>query len=289
MQHTCIVTDASAQFPKRRIGVQNLVKILPLMFTDNNSELSFAEDNLHHPDAALSLPTELSILSSDKDDESKLKHYLTGMAYEFQQVLFLLPTKTFFPSFSLITQTLQQMNLPSVFNIIDSHSLGYGLGWLIQTCAAVVGRYDNISDVKRFLHHKIPHIYTLLYLPDLSNLSRSKILDPDQAFVGGLLGIRPLILLENDQIIPYQKTRNFKNLVDSMVEYAHEFDRIEYIGLHFGRSVTLAERKTIQNRLQPILPQNPIDAQVMSPYLNHILGDQAICMILIESANKYEI
>jgi fatty acid-binding protein DegV len=278
MHKICIVTDTTAQFPKHKDGWQDLVKILPG---------SLLGENIHQHPGEQPLPSGADYAPDsflpDEEEQNKLRTFLSGLAYEYQQVFCLLPTKTLFPSFRMVTQTLQQMNLPSVFTTIDTRSLGYGLGWLIQTCADFLARNTNLSEIKRFLHHKIPRIYTLIYLPNLINLSRSKILDPDQAFIGDYLGIHPLVLLENDQIVPYQKARNFKNLVDRMLEYAHEFTQIEYIGLHFGISIGSSERKSLQNRFQLMLPHHTLDSQVMSPYLNHVLGDQSICVVLIES------
>lgn len=284
MQKICIVTDTTAQFPKHKDGWQALVKILPI---------SLVGENVHQH------PTQ-RIRGSGADDapnsyflggeqQHKLKIFLSCLAYEYQQVFCLLPTKTLFPSFWMVTQTLEQMNLPAVFTIIDTHSLGFGLGWLIQTFADFLSKSTNPGEIKRFLHHKIPRIYTLIYLPNLINLSRSKILDSDQAFIGDYLGIHSLVSLENDQIVPYQKARNFKNAVDRLIEYAHEFTQIKYVGLHFGISIGIKERKNLQNRFQLMLSQNPLDSQVMSTYLNHVLGDQSICVILIESDSRHEI
>lgn len=284
MQKICIVTDTTAQFPKYKEGWQELVKILPI---------SLVGEKVHQHS-----PERIRGSGSDYapnpfflggEELNKLKTFLSGLAYEYQQVFCLLPTKTLFPSFWMVTQTLEQMNLPSVFTIIDTRSLGFGVGWLIQTCADFLSRSTSPGEIKRFLHHKIPRIYTLIYFPNLINLSRSQILDPDQAFIGDYLGIHPLVLLENDQIVPYQKARNFKNVVDRVLEYAHEFTQIEYVGLHFGISIGISDRKTLQNRFQLVLSQNSLDSQVMSIYLNHVLGDQSICVILIESDIRHEL
>lgn len=284
MQKMCIVTDTTAQFPRYKDGWQALVKILPI---------SLAGENVHqYPTQRIRGSWAEDVPNSSflgGEEQHKLKTFLSGLAYEYQQVYFLLPTKTLFPSFWIVTQTLEQMNLPSVFTIIDTRSLGFGVGWLIQTFADFLSRSINPSEIKRFLHHKIPQIYTLIYLPNLLNLSRSKLLDPDQAFIGNYLGIHPLLLLENDQLVPYQKARNFKNVVDRVLEYAHEFSKIEYVGLHFGISIGISERKNLQNRFQLMLSQNLLDSQVMSTYLNHVLGEQSICVILIESDSRYEI
>jgi len=284
MQKICIVTDTTAQFPKYKDGWQELVKILPINLGGDKVHQHLAEQI--QSSIADYAPNSYFL---DGEEQHKLKTFLSGLAYEYQQVFCLLPTKTLFPSFGMVTQTLDQMNLPSVFTIIDTRSLGFGLGWLIQTCADFLSRGVNPGELKRFLHHKIPRIYTLIYLPNLINLSRSNILDPDQAFIGDYLGIHPLVLLENDQIVPYQKARNFKNVVDRVLEYAHEFTRIEYVGLHFGISIGISDRKNLQNRFQIILSQNSLDTQVMSPYLNSVLGDQSICVILIESDSRHEI
>lgn len=284
MQKICIVTDTTAQFPKHKDGWQGWVKILPLSLVRDND----------HPNPSEQIQNSVAEYTPnsfilDGEDQNKLKTFLSGLAYEYQQVFCLLPSKTLFPSFWMVTQTLEQMNLPSVFTIVDTRSLGFGVGWLIQTLANFLSRSPNVGEIKRFLHYKIPQIFTLIYLPSLINLSRSKILDPDQAFIGDYLGLHALVLLENDQIVPYQKARNFKNAVDRLIEYAHEFTQIKYVGLHFGISIGITERKNLQNRFQLMHSQNPLDSQVMSTYLNHVLGEKSICVILIESDSRHEI
>lgn len=289
MQQTCIVTDPVAQFPKHKSGWEEFVRILPTHFREHPPDSTSSDQTSPSPIEASASPSETRLDSLNQSAQNALKAFLFNLAHEFREVLFLLPTKALFPSYSTITQTLQQMNLPTVFTVIDSRSLGFGLGWLIQACIDVLNQGEDLIAVKRFLHHKIPQIYTLVYLPELTALAHSQVLDPDQALIGEHLGIRPLILLEHDQILPYQKTRNFKHLVDSLFEYAHEFDQIEYFGLHFGSALSLSDRKSIQNRLQSLRSKNPCDVQVMSPYLNQVLGNQAVCMILIESDKKHEL
>jgi fatty acid-binding protein DegV len=279
MQPICIVTDTTAQFPKHKNGWQEFVKILPI---------TFIKEHIVQCSPAPALPVNHAweTFGLSAEEQNKLRLFLAGLAYDYQHVFFLLPTKILFPSFAVVTQTLQQMNLPSVFTIIDSRTFGFGLGWLIQTCTAFITQTSLPTAIKQFLNHKIPHIYTLIYLPYLTSLSRSNLLDPDQAMIGDYLGIRSLVLLEHDQMIPYQKVRNFKNLVDHLLEYSHEFDQIEFIGLHFGISIGISERKNIQNRFQSMPSSSLLDSQVMSPYLNQVLGDQSICVILIESDPK---
>lgn len=256
-----------------------MVKILPVKFTETGMSPYSSTQILPPPERSqIFAPA----TAHPKKEQELLRIFLSNLAHEYRQVLFLLPTKTLFPTFSTVTEILQQSNFPAVFNLIDSHSLGYGLGWLIQSCVTVLKKSENLSEVIRFLHNKIPQVYTLIYLPSLTPLIHTHLLDPDQALIGDLLGIRPLLLLENDQVIPYLKTRSFKNLVDSMVEYAQEFRQIEYIGLHFGISIGVLERRQLQHRLQSLFARCYLDIQVMNPSLNRILGDQSICMILIE-------
>ncbi|GAB4475013.1 MAG: hypothetical protein Kow0088_11460 [Anaerolineales bacterium] len=286
MQSICIVTDTTAQCPSYSNGWEEFVKVLPPSLIDQNLRAS--------PSRSAGAASESPATSPDcethhRKEHDTLKTILTNLASEYQQVLFLLPTKTLFPTFNVITQTLNQMNLPSVFNIIDSHSLGYGLGWLIQTCITYLKQKNNSSEFMRFLHNRIPKIYTLIYLPSLAPLSNSRILDADQALIGDILGIRPLLILENDQVVPYQKIRSYKNMLECMVEYTQEFRHIEYIGIHYGLSVGSSERKNLQNRLQSLVAHNPIDVQVMTPYMHQVLGDQSISMILVEGEIRHEI
>ncbi len=282
MPQTCIITDNSVQFPQSRFKGQEYVKILPLIpdtfgyvenQTDNLDQVQSEKADLANSASATQFP---SIKPSD------LIQTIFSLSRDFQNLLFILPTPTFSPAISTITTLLNQLSISANVEIIDTQTISLGVGWLVQTCASAIVYGESISKIKHYLINKIPHIYTLIYFHNLLNLKALDLLDPDQALVGNLLGIHPLVLLEKGQIIPYQKVRTAKSIGDLILNYAHEFEHIQFLGLIFGSDVGVTDKKNLSTRIRSTFPKIKTEFQMMNKSLDNILGTQSISLLLVE-------
>ncbi|MGB9668845.1 MAG: DegV family protein [Anaerolineales bacterium] len=282
MTQTCIITDNSVQFSQSRFKGQEYVKILPLI-PDNYGYLE-NKDNNEEP--AKSEEADLANSSckplSPSIKPSELPRIIYSLSRDFHNLLFILPTPTFSPAIATVTALLNQMSISANVEIIDTQTISLGVGWLIQSSASAIAYGESISGVKHYLINKIPHIYTLIYFHNLLNLKALGLLDPDQALVGNILGIHPLVLLEKGQILPYQKIRTAKSIGDLILNYAHEFEHIQFLGLVFGSDVGVTDKKNISTRIRSTFPKIKTEFQMMNKLLDNILGTQSISLVLVE-------
>lgn len=282
MPQTCIITDNSVQFSQSRFKGQEYVKILPLIqdhfgYIENHSNNS---DDTQNESSALAYSYSSSPSPSTQMDD--LVQTIYSLSRDFNNLLFILPTPTFSPAIAIITALLDQLSISSKVEIIDTQTISLGVGWLVQTSASAIVYGESISEIKHYLINKIPHIYTLIYFHNLLNLKALGLLDPDQALVGNLLGIHPLILLEKNQILPYQKVRTTKSIADLILNYAHEFEHIQFLGLIFGSDVGISEKKNVTTRIRSTFPKIKSEFQMMNKPLDNILGTQSISLLLVE-------
>jgi DegV family protein with EDD domain len=278
MPQTCIVTDNSAQFPYQKpLGQEH---IFTLSASLNSPFASF----LPNPSMAnLALPSyQPRPLELSPHIEQEIRHTLLSLSQSYQSILFLVSSGTILPTCQYLEGLLRQIPLPVTVDIVDSQTTGFGLGWMVQSCAAQIANGASFQDVKRYLHNQISHVYTLFYFQSLLPLKHLGILDSDQALIGDLLGIHPLVLLEKGHILPYQKARSMKNFFDLILDYAHEFNHIHFIGIHYGSMIALADRKNILNRMRSAFPKVVIDSQAFNHPLNIALGPQTMSVIFIE-------
>lgn len=282
MPQTCIITDNSVQFSQSRFRGQEYVKILPLIpdhfgYIENHSNNS---DDAQNESTALADSCSPSLSPSTQTDD--LVQTIYSLSRDFNNLLFILPTPTFSPAIAIISALLDQLSISSKVEIIDTQTISQGVGWLVQTSASAIVYGESISEIKRYLINKIPHIYTLIYFHNLLNLKALGLLDPDQALVGNLLGIHPLVLLEKNQILPYQKVRTTKSIADLILNYAHEFEHIQFLGLIFGSDVGISEKKNVTTRIRSTFPKIKSEFQMMNKALDNILGTQSISLLLVE-------
>lgn len=103
--------------------------------------------------------------------------------------------------------------------IIDTKAASYGLGLIVERAHGyleeglskeeILGKVEN--DVK-----SIRHFFTV---NDLDYLAKGGRLSKGQAFLGGLLNIKPLLHVEDGRLVPLEKHRGLKKVFSSMVKH----------------------------------------------------------------------
>lgn len=103
--------------------------------------------------------------------------------------------------------------------IIDTKAASYGLGLIVERAHGyleeglskeeILGKVE--SDVK-----SIRHFFTV---NDLDYLAKGGRLSKGQAFLGGLLNIKPLLHVEDGRLVPLEKHRGLKKVFSSMVKH----------------------------------------------------------------------
>ena len=281
MPQTCIITDNTTQFTQSGFSGQSYVKVLPLVTnTDDRGEL-FRDNTLRRTPSECNPIPGVDLISINSQNVNYIETILT-ISQEYHQLLFILPARTLSPAIIKIETLLNQITIPADVEIIDTQTISLGVGWLVQVCAREIAAGKNLSQIKYYLINKIPHIYTLIYIYDLLNLKELGLLDADQALVGNLLGIHPLILLEKGHILPYQKIRTIKSFGDVIQNYANEFEQIQFIGITYGSDIGVADKKNLNYRVQSSFPKVKTEFQLMNKTMDNILGPQSIGVVLID-------
>jgi DegV family protein with EDD domain len=106
--------------------------------------------------------------------------------------------------------------------VIDSKCASFGLGLVVYRAAKMskdgAGPEDIAEDARFYAKH-MEHIFTV---GSLDHLKRGGRISAAQAFVGGLLNIKPVLHFVDGAIHPLEKVRGRKNVVKRMVEIMGE-------------------------------------------------------------------
>ncbi len=103
--------------------------------------------------------------------------------------------------------------------IIDTKAASYGLGLIVERAHSYVesglSKDEIISKVEKDVKD-IRHFFTV---DDLDYLAKGGRLSKGQAFLGGLLNIKPLLHVEEGKLVPLEKHRGVKKVHSSMVKH----------------------------------------------------------------------
>ena len=164
--------------------------------------------------------------------------------------------------------------------VLDSELTSAGLGMLVVAAAKAAAAGRSMQEIVRLLRGMIPHIYVVFFIESLEYLERSKLIDKSQAVLGNLLSLKPMLIIEDGEILPLEKVRTRDKAVERLHEFISEYTRFEQIiishGLHDQESPILLER------IAETFPNNQIALRTYGPALATHVGASALGVIVYE-------
>lgn len=106
--------------------------------------------------------------------------------------------------------------------VIDTKSASYGLGMIVEDADNDIKAGKSKDEVIKNIEKNIERIVHLFTVSDLDYLAKGGRLSKGQAFLGGLLNIKPLLHVENGRLVPLEKHRGVKKVISSMVNHVNE-------------------------------------------------------------------
>jgi DegV family protein with EDD domain len=280
MARICVITDSSAYFPDPAYSGSELVSVFRLKVTFGSKKIidsQYSDDikhwfSRHEPGSVKLIPPSI--------DEFCQLFYELGQNHD--SILAIFHSGKLSPTFTNASKAATIVKNAGAVIVIDSHTIGAGLGFLTQVAAEASTKYSDSTKVSQIVRGWIPHIYTALFLPNLRYLSSSGLIDPAQATVGELLGIVPFYILDSGKLIAVQKARNARQLGDLIFEFVTEFSHLSHVSLLQGYPLYEQEIKVIRERIYNSLPDTPISDHCLSLSMLSLLGSNVLGVIAIE-------
>lgn len=132
---------------------------------------------------------------------------------------------------ALMAMEATKENFPKLdLHIIDTKAASGGFGYIVLEAAKLAKEgksKEEILEAIDFHRENIQHIFTV---DDMEYLFRGGRVTRTQAFVGGLLNIKPILHVEDGRLVPLEKVRGrakvYKKIIDLM-EDRLEVDNLE--------------------------------------------------------------
>lgn len=166
--------------------------------------------------------------------------------------------------------------------VIDSGTIGPGLGLLVQDAARAARQGFSASEVRHLINNRINHTYTAFCVRGLSYLQRAGQLDPAQATVGEMLGITSFMLLENGTLVHQHKVHNTHQMIDLFHEFVAEFTEPQHISVLHESPIFSNEVSRLRERLHNTFPKTPFSEHRLGAVLASILGPTSLGLVVTE-------
>lgn len=212
-----IITDSAADLPKELVA-QHGIEVLPLMVYLDNQE--FRDGETMNPQEMFRGMREGKVYKTAQVPlqifrEVFLRHAENGDTCIY--VAFSSALSGTYQSAVLAKNEILE-DYPDVqLEVIDTKcaSMGFGLVVLKAAELAAQGKsQEEILEAIRFHALHMEHIFTV---DNLEYLYRGGRVSKTAAFIGGLLNIKPVLHVEDGKLIPLEKLRGRRKVLDRMV------------------------------------------------------------------------
>ena len=281
MSQVCILTDSTAQFPTPAFFGRKLVNLIPLhiQLKDERYEKS---EGIKAADLPMTARNGLNpqVIPPSIQEFENMYAYL-GQFYD--EVVAILHSAHLSKTYENAIAAAATTQGRAKIEVIDAQTTAIGLGLVVQSAAAAAEEGMGAVEIDDLIRSQLPRLYTVFCIQGLSYLYQSGYLEEAQAIVGEFLEILPIYILNEGQLVPTQKARNNRHLVDLFQEFLCEFNALDHIALLQGVPPFETETRALRERLSFDYEGTPISEHTISPELATMIGPRSLGLFVLQS------
>jgi DegV family protein with EDD domain len=167
--------------------------------------------------------------------------------------------------------------------VVDSLTTSLGLGILAKAAAEAAQQGATLDEVVRLARGMIPHLYIVFYVDQMDYLERGHRIGRAQAVLGTMLKIKPLLFVEDGEIIPLEKVRTHEKAIEKLFEFVAEFSELEQAAIAQRHTSPTQETKMLLERLEQLFPHIEFPIIQYGPVLASHIGPSAMGVVVYET------
>jgi len=190
---------------------------------------------------------------------------------------------------SLLSQTMRTAKMGAdtllgrcTIEIVDSMTTSVGLGIVVRAAANAAREGADLEEIVRIVRGMIPHIYLVFYVETMDYLERSERIGKAQAILGTMLNIKPILFMEDGDIIPLEKVKTTEKALEKLFEFVTEFDNLEQTAIIQRSRQPNKDARNLQERLQVSFPNMDFPVIQYGPDLATRIGPDALGVVVYE-------
>ncbi|PBB06106.1 DegV family protein [Salimicrobium humidisoli] len=161
-----------------------------------------------------------------------------------------------YQSAKVVEQELKEEYPKAKFAVIDTKAASLGYGLIVLRAAEESRKNATLRELISLVSYHSKHMEHLFTVDDLAYLQRGGRVTKAEAFVGSLLKIKPLLHVDDGNLVPLEKIRGqkkvFKRMIELMEERGKDLKR-QRIAISHGDSEERAKQlaSMIEERFSP--------------------------------------
>lgn len=161
--------------------------------------------------------------------------------------------------------------------VVDSRTVSLALGFGVLEAARVAAEDADLATVADTARRFLTNMHIIFFADTLEYLQKGGRIGRAAAIAGSLLSLKPLMRVEEGQVVPHERTRTRSKAIDGVVKFASDFPHIRQLGVIKSGD---ADIEPLLAKLAPIFPRDNIVVTDCSPVIAVHLGPGAMGAII---------
>jgi DegV family protein with EDD domain len=282
MANVRIITDVTAYLEPETIE-RYKITVLPveIHFGDDGFVIGRGDDRERLLQRMLDAPAQTSVATIPA---SLFQETYARLNRETEEILVLLASSKLSGAYDQARLAARGFLGRCRITVLDSMSASWGLGLMIKAAARAAERGHGLDEVVRRVRGLMPHIYLVFFVERLDYLERGGRVGSAQALLGTILQIKPLLLMEDGDIVPLEKVRTRQAAIEKLADFVAEFASIEQVIILKSPVENEINELVgqLKGQLHLALPDHRFPSLAYDPILACHLGPEALGVVVYE-------
>lgn len=168
--------------------------------------------------------------------------------------------------------------------LIDSKSASMGMGSVVLAAANAVRAGASPEEVSRLAHAMIRHTHAVFFVDTMEHLESSGRLTIAGAVLGSMQRIKPLMILDEGEIVPYERTRTRAKAIEGLFTFIEDFPRVQEVIVQYATTPEDVEK--LLEKVDPIFPRSRVQIARFGPAIAAHLGAGAMGVTVYEGLEE---
>jgi len=164
--------------------------------------------------------------------------------------------------------------------VIDSRSASMGLGLIVLAAARAVRDGAEPAEVQQLINAMIRHTHVVFFVDTLEYLERGGRLSVAAPVLGSMQRIKPLLLLDDGNIVPYERTRTRAKAIEGLFTFIEDFPKVQEVYVLYATTPDDIEK--LLEKVELIFPREQVQVAQFGPGISAHVGPGAMGVAVFE-------
>jgi DegV family protein with EDD domain len=162
--------------------------------------------------------------------------------------------------------------------LVDSLSASYGLGFQALRAADLAAQGMDASSIAQTLRNETGRYHVVFFVETLEHLRRGGRIGKAAKMVGSLLQLRPLLRIDEGQVVPHERTRTRGKAIQALVDFATDNLVPEELAVLYNTRAEDARK--LADLLAPITPEREVRIVQLGPVIDSHIGPDVLGIVV---------